>query len=173
MENLSLSTFIERLKALKPTDGLGPVASFLAGYQPRVEDLQPHVRFDPQRYARQRLYRDQDFEVLLLCWEPGQYTPIHEHGGQHGWVTVVNGRLRLQEFLPEGCPAPDLPVRLRAGAVDEAGPGESRVETVTPEAVHRVGSPHGRAMSLHVYARPLDWFLAYDESRQTFVRGQP
>ncbi len=173
MENVSLPTFVAQLKALEPARGQALVSAYLAGHRPRRADLAPHVRFDPQRYARQRLYRDQDFEVLLLCWEPGQYTRIHEHGGQHGWVTVVEGRLRLQEFLPEARPAAGVPVRLRAGAVDEAGPGETRVETVTPDSVHRVGSPHDRAVSLHVYARPLDWFLAYDESRQTFVRVRP
>lgn len=173
MEYVNLPTFVAQLKALEPARGQARVSAYLTGHRPRREDLARHVRFDPQRYSRQRLYRDDDFEVLLLCWEPGQLTPIHEHGGQHGWVTVVEGRLRLQQFLPETRPAAEVPMRLRAGTVDEAGPGETRVETVTAEAVHRVGSPHGRAVSLHVYARPLDWFLAYDESRQAFVRVEP
>jgi cysteine dioxygenase len=174
MERLSLSQFIAQLKALEPAQGeLAAVAAYLAGHRPRIEDLELHVRFEPGRYSRQRVYRDDDFEVLLLCWEQGQSTPIHEHGGRHGWVTVVGGRLRLQEFLPETAPVEGVPMLLRAGAVDEAGPGETRVETVRPETVHRVGSPHGRALSLHIYARPLDSFLAYDESRQMFVRVQP
>lgn len=173
MEDLSLSSFIARLKALEPARGLEPVATYLASHRPRFEDLEPHVRFDPARYSRQRLYRDDEFEVLLLCWELGQHTPIHEHGGQHGWVTVVDGRLRLQEFLPEAAPVEGQRLRLQAGAVDEAGPGETRVETVRPETVHRVGSPHGRALSLHVYARPLESFLAYDADRESFVRVRP
>lgn len=179
MENLSLSTFVAQLKALgparglEPSRGLDPVAAYLADHRPRFEDLEPRVRFDPVRYSRQRLFRDDEFELLLLCWEQGQSTPIHEHGGQHGWVTVVDGRLRLQEFLPETAPVEGLRVRLREGAVDEAGPGETRVETVRRETVHRVGSPHGRALSLHLYARPLDSFLAYDPDRGSFVRVRP
>ncbi len=173
MENLSLSTFVAQLKALEPASGLDSVAGYLAGHRPRFEDLEPYVRYDPQRYSRQRVFRDDEFEVLLLCWQPGQYTPIHEHGGQHGWVAVLDGRLRLQEYLPESMPAEGARIRLRAGAVDEVGRGEARVETVRLETVHRVGSPHGRSLSLHVYARPLDSFLAYDEARETFVRVRP
>ena len=58
MENLSLPTFIAQLKALEPARGLAPVAAYLASYRPRFEDLEPYVRYDPQRYSRQRIFRD-------------------------------------------------------------------------------------------------------------------
>ena len=34
------------------------------------------------------------FELILLCWEQGQITPIHDHGGEECWVKVINGEFR-------------------------------------------------------------------------------
>ena len=31
--------------------------------------------------------------MLVLCWRPGQRTPIHDHNGSHGGVKVCKGTL--------------------------------------------------------------------------------
>lgn len=150
------------------------VTTALRGWPPSAAALRPWARFDPSRYRRQRLYRDDDFELLLLCWERGQATPIHDHDGQTGWFTVVAGALAVQNFERRGGPA-DLSrvtfeaplgpggLTLHKGSLSRLERGATVCEAAAPETIHRVGSAGGRALSLHVYARPLDAFLVFDE----------
>jgi cysteine dioxygenase len=114
-------------------------------------------------YTRTCAYSDDLFEVLLLNWAPGSASPIHDHGRQRCWMLVLDGRLRVDDYV-------------RLDAADVAGyarvrPGESRVlETggldlrSRPFDLHRVAaSGETKAISLHVYSRPLRTFSVYDE----------
>lgn len=151
------------------------VSQALSQWAASWESLRPRIRFAPERYQRQRIYRDSDFEALLLCWEEAQATPIHDHGAQSGWFAVLEGSLIIEEFERRGRP-PDL----RSVAFGEGlPPGSLRLqrrrrlhvpagltvcEAAAPETIHRVSSDGGRAVSLHVYSKPLDSFLVFDEA---------
>jgi hypothetical protein len=51
------------------------------------------VRFDlSDRYCR-RLHRDDAHEVWLICWDLGQDTLLHDHGGSSGAFAVAQGGL--------------------------------------------------------------------------------
>lgn len=53
-----------------------------------------HFRPDPDRYARNAVYvaADGGLSLFALVWEPGQWTPVHDHG-TWGVVGVVRGLL--------------------------------------------------------------------------------
>lgn len=53
----------------------------------------PHVRFDLSERFFTRLHHADDFEVWLICWELGQDTLLHDHGGSVGAFTVTRGSL--------------------------------------------------------------------------------
>ncbi len=55
------------------------------------ELVEAHLHFDPERYARNLILRTQAFELLALCWLPGQQTIIHDHGGSVGAARVFRG----------------------------------------------------------------------------------
>ena len=61
--------------------------------------LDPYVRFEPGRYTRHLVHKDQTVEVLVLCWARGACAPIHGHEGELCWARVERGRLR--SFLDE------------------------------------------------------------------------
>ena len=42
-----------------------------------------------ESYTRNCIVENEKFELILLCWEPGQKTPIHDHGGEECWVKVI------------------------------------------------------------------------------------
>lgn len=51
------------------------------------------VRFDlSERYCR-RLRADDDHEIWLICWDLGQDTLLHDHGGSSGAFAVAQGGL--------------------------------------------------------------------------------
>ena len=51
------------------------------------------VAYTPEVYNRIKLFRNDQIEILLLCWEKNQGSPIHNHP-QHGMVMkVLEGEL--------------------------------------------------------------------------------
>ncbi len=174
--------FVARLQAAC-ADGPDPAAigAVLEAFRPTLSSLAPWIAFDDARYTRTRLHRSDAFELLLLCWERGQATPVHDHDGQAGWFTVLEGALGVQEYDREGGPA-DLRslaaheetqpggLRRHEGRPYVVEAGRSVAEAEGPETIHRVGPVGGRALSLHLYAGPLDSFLVFDPSRGSAKR---
>lgn len=71
---------------------------------PALRDLVREIAADPSEWADQvrfdlserfyvRLRRTDDVEVWLICWDIGQDTLLHDHGGSVGAFTVVRGSL--------------------------------------------------------------------------------
>lgn len=125
--------------------------------------LAPYIQFKETGYARNVLYRDQKFEAICLCWEPGQGTAIHNHGGCYGIVYVFEGDLavdvykRLDDGSREGFAELATVVSMTAATgtlmLDRAG------------SIHRIYNPatsKSRAISLHFYAGPLDTMEMFD-----------
>ena len=54
-------------------------------------DFTPYGSWSEEHYTRNCLYCDDKYEAILLCWEKGQYTPIHDHGGEECWVYFAQG----------------------------------------------------------------------------------
>ncbi len=124
-------------------------------------------KFVPDRYARNGVYRNECFELVVMCWPANLRSPIHEHGGSRGFVRVESGSLIAENYsIVESDPETGF-ARLSLDASRTLTTGE--VEIVVPgNDVHRVGAAGGEvAVSLHLYARPLDTFFIFDEERQT------
>jgi predicted metal-dependent enzyme (double-stranded beta helix superfamily) len=118
--------------------------------------LAPHLAFDARQYRRVRLFRNEHWEGLLLCWLPGQQTCVHDHGGSVGLSFVLAGTLTEErwDLAGEGRPLTCLGTGVQAR-------GEAAVEQV--ETIHRVSNHSCEpAISLHVYSRPLSVLGAHD-----------
>jgi cysteine dioxygenase len=180
---MSLSELVDRLGQLIEADPRA-VGALLADASVGDECLAPYVTFLDDEYARTRVQRSELFDVLVLCWRPGQRTEVHNHSGQHGWVRVLRGRLEEEAFEPDraaaraettGDAACDSLVRIRlrptTRAVVDAGAG---VVTVDPlRNIHRIGNPgEVNAVSLHVYSKPHDSCLVYDLEAGTCRRKE-
>ncbi len=159
-----LQALVDSLRSVSALEGGGEVVSGLLG---GAAGLWPtaHRRLvaRPGAYTRTSVHRDARFEVLLLNWAPGAISAIHDHGGQLCWMTVLEGRLEVEDY-----------VRLDAGEV----PGYARIEPRGSRTLARgeidsrggasiftasAQAPARRRVSLHVYAGPLQRFLVYDE----------
>ena len=47
-----------------------------------VEDLKPYAFWSHETYTRNCVVRTDKYELLLLCWQEGQETPIHCRNGE-------------------------------------------------------------------------------------------
>ena len=120
------------------------------------------LTFRPGAYTRTCAYQDPGFEVVLLNWAPGAASAIHDHGDQHCWMFVLEGRLCVDDYrrLDPG----DVP---GYAVVEMAGtrgldPGGLDLRSGRFD-LHRVSAGDAQsAVSLHIYARPLREYLVYD-----------
>ena len=147
--------------------------------------LAPFVHFRGDTYTRNLVFRDQLFEVMLICWQPGQRTPVHTHNGQLGWMSVERGALAVVDYKWRGCNAPEnqnvVGLDCLAGAtelelerlqVQECWPGGPVNSVDKRRTIHQV-IVQGRepAVSIHVYSRPIDSCVAFDlEARRCYRR---
>ena len=148
----SLETFVDALRASPPTRER--YEELLHRLQLGVEAIEPYRHFRDEFYTRNLIARTDDFELLTLCWSPGQVSPIHDHGGSDGWVVGMDGI--VEEVWYQCDIARDGIVKWvkgRAARLELGGVGYINDEI----AWHTVGNPtESPAVSLHLYAPPID-----------------
>ena len=113
------------------------------GLAAREHDWLSLVRYDLNRRWYHRLNWDDDHEVWLLSWLPGQRTGFHDHGESSGAFTVARGALR-ERAAPGSRPGPSTAVPR----------GEAR--SFGPWYIHDVINTSVQpAVSVHAYSPPL------------------
>jgi cysteine dioxygenase len=114
-----------------------------------------NVAFCPETYARNFVCRTPQFELLVLCWEPGQVTTVHDHAGSLNFIRVHRGRLTSRLFAHPD----DGRLALASEAALTAG---GRTSVDRPE-IHQLANTSGEQLvTIHVYAPPLTHLTVYD-----------
>src|SRR2546423_11548343 len=90
---LTLASLAETLAGLDRRPELPEVNEWMREVEITADELRPHVGFKEGAYARHRVYLCEHAELLVLCWRPGQRTPIHDHNGSIGAVRVLQGAM--------------------------------------------------------------------------------
>jgi cysteine dioxygenase len=134
--------------------GSAKVAALLRAYAGAEDSWRRYVNFRDDTYSRNLIWRCGDFELLILCWNEGQASPIHDHSGQQCWMAVLDGELEEVHF-------PDLgeaghgsaPVPGRVKAFPQGG-----VAFIDDDiALHLVRPKAGQqGVTLHLYSSPID-----------------
>jgi cysteine dioxygenase len=175
----TMDDFIEGLCRLKAdTITKSRVAEFVATAHIQAEALSAYIFWRENGYTRNLIYRDDWFEIMVICWGPGQKTPVHTHNGQLGWMTVVQGELLTHQYRYMRCSAPEnqnvVGIDCLAGAhdveleflntIDCANDG--KIVTVDKlQSIHQIeNADRARpgCVSLHVYSKPFDSCVAFD-----------
>jgi predicted metal-dependent enzyme (double-stranded beta helix superfamily) len=188
MSTLRLQTLVDRLEALTPGEITMPHVQQLVGDgELDAAELRRYVGVLPNKYARRPVHRSTWFDVLVLTWAPGQFTPVHNHAGNCGWVRLVRGQIQEETFqLVPGSALPDAAttgnVNGRVGNVGLQATGSGVISTIGAvatadrvRAIHRLGNPSDArdfTVTLHVYSLPHDSCLAFDVASRTCERRQ-
>lgn len=112
------------------------------------------VRFSGDRYMRHPILLWDDWEVMLIAWQSGQVTPIHDHRGVMGGMAVLSGTLREERFETPGS---------RPSLTDTCQRAEGDLSDIGPTLLHRLAATTARAVSLHIYRPPLRTMGIWDE----------
>ncbi len=170
-EIMQIGEFVKRLRALPESafadiDGM---ERFIAANRVDPASLTPYLIWDAQHYTRNLVDHTDMYDLIAICWEVGQGSSIHNHKGQHCWMSVPMGKLMCRNFTVHVedvgrhyCEiSPDVEFQL------DAGP-PCAVQPETP--VHEVFNPKAfaeRAVSLHIYSRPFNRCTVYSAEKKT------
>ncbi len=152
----SLQSLVKALESLSSAPSLDQIYNWLETAEICAEELQPYLGFKEGNYWRHRVYRNEFAEILVLCWRPGQRTPIHDHNGSHGGVKVYRGMLWETTFIY------DATAGLGYKSAREYAAGAVTGSDV-PD-IHQLGNPDVSGQDLitiHVYAPPLGVLHTY------------
>lgn len=157
-----LAGLVERLARAGARPSFDELNALLAGVEVGADELRPYVSFKEGTYARHRVHLGEHAELLVLCWRPGQRTPIHDHAGSFGAVRVLRGV--MWETLFEMGGDDD---GLRYGSAREWTPGH--VTGADVPDIHQLGNPDVSGqdlVTLHLYSPPLASLNVYKVGRK-------
>ena len=142
--------------------------------QGRGVELEPRMVTPVESgYGRHLLHRDPQgrYTIVVMCWGPGQGTPIHDHAGMWCVECVVQGKIRVDTYdlLEPG----DEWVRFRKEDVIVAGVGEAGA-LIPPFEYHVIENPfEDVGVTMHVYGGEMEFchvFWPESESSDRYRR---
>lgn len=161
----SFSALVAAVGGIDPEEyGPSNIGRMLSDLRLNPHEFAQHLHFKPDTYTRNLVFRNSNFEVLVLCWDAGVTSPVHDHAGQHCWFTTLEGAFDVDEYRRlsggrrEGCARLQQTGRVVGVRM---GQPDYRYRDID---IHRVSTSadQPRAVSLHVYAKPLATCLVYD-----------
>ena len=183
---LGIDVFVEKLRGFEQSViTRDAVLDFCASVQVSDASLAPYVHYDDKVYTRNLIYRDALFEVMTICWQPGQKTAVHTHNGQLCWMIAQRGNLAVVDYKWLGC---DHPEKQNVVGIDcLAGSEHTKLEVVRTvdactggqvltadklQTIHRLHNHDEPSVSIHIYSRPIDSCVAFDMEKQACYRRQ-
>lgn len=128
-------------------------------YNADLEEWRSFAFWDPQKYTRNLIATDnRTFTLMLLCWDKGQQSPIHDHAGSECWMRIVSGTAIEELYHPPQ--AEDIPLDLVHRKVHTEG---SVCFINDGVGLHRItnGSQDHPLVTLHCYSPPFDCCQAF------------
>jgi len=154
----TLQDLLEYLPTCHPSEYKGIAKDMVLS----ESNFDKYATWNSERYTRNCIVRTKRYELILLCWEKGQSTSIHCHGGEECWVYNVKGEIDEKHFILEnGLPKPEGNHKLPEGEVsymnDDLG-------------FHKlVNVSEGRSMTLHLYINPIDSCSSWNAEKKSFL----
>ena len=127
------------------------------------------AHFDSHRsYTRNLIATDHvSYTLLLLCWNPGRFSPIHDHPCDGCWMRVLQGQVQECRYKND---SQDELICTQDKTYTEGG----LVFIEDSLGYHKVGNPSGNqpAVTLHLYSPPFESCKIWlDESRKPCQSG--
>jgi cysteine dioxygenase len=163
-ECLSVNELVVEIQRLLEGGQAETVSDYLNAVTIAPNSLTPYQHFSQTHYTRNLIFKNELFEMLVLCWDVGHRSWIHNHRGQHCWMTVTEGTLAIRNYARLGCDQQERTVRLEPTSEFLVSHGSSAA--VDPkEPVHLVWNPerfNQPAVGIHIYSLPFNTCVIYD-----------
>jgi predicted metal-dependent enzyme (double-stranded beta helix superfamily) len=162
---VSIDDFAKRLAEIPQAEFThSKVLQFTRSNVVDCESLNPYLWFSDDHYTRNLILKTDLFELIAICWEVGQKSPIHNHRDQNCWMAIPYGKLQVHNFALVQKNSSTGFCELRSSGQILIDP-ENPTEVDPEEPIHQVlnlSSFGSKAVSLHIYSRPFDSCEVYD-----------
>lgn len=133
--------------------------------------LAPYLSWQTGGYTRNGVHRTETYEIILMAWDVGAKSLVHEHQAQTCWLIVQQGRLAVESFVfaksaDRGRLGDNTVLKLHETMLLNVGDTEPDRPELDVHRVSNAGGANERAISLHIYARPFDSCITYDLLKQ-------
>ena len=155
----SLTEFIKRLDESE----LESFPKIIKSLAIPFSEFEKYATWNNDRYTSNCIVRTDAFELILLCWNKKQGTPIHEHGGQKCWVYQVNGEVTECRYQKN-----------EIGELSETSKKKLTAGNLTymdnEMGYHTLKNlDNQRSMTLHIYVSPIDTCEVFCDEQEAFV----
>ena len=175
-----LITMIQRLDGAIASNKANSVTC--AAVKSVLEDwIRPELALLPKKflepsennYARRLLHRDPQglYSVVVMVWDQGQGTPIHDHAGLWCVECVYTGLIRVDSYALDGKPD-DTTVDFMKMDTINAGCGTAG-SLIPPFDYHVIKNAQPTpSVTVHVYGGDMDWCNAYQPTNDGHYEKQ-
>jgi len=149
-----LSGLVEWLDSIDRRPGLDELDMHLKSIEVNLAALKGCIGYADDGYQRNVVKNSEFYELVAICWTPGQETPIHDHVGSDCAFLIVDGvsTETIYETNEEGLA---YPINVR-----HYQPGE--VCAAEEPDIHRVSNDtNSELVNLHIYTPPLHAYNIY------------
>lgn len=154
----TLNELIETLNESDPEDYVNLAKNMNI---PKSE-FKKYAYWKPGEYTRNCIERTPVYELILICWNPGDETQVHGHDEQRCWVCQIDGMTReiRYEVDSDGKLTECNRMVLTPGRLTymEDEMGYHSLKNCTDE----------RSMTLHLYISPIDSCKVFEGSEDAF-----
>lgn len=123
-----------------------------------LSEFEKYTFWKEDCYTRNCIERTSVFELILICWNPGDETPIHGHDEQRCWVYQADGEIREIRYDNQLAECHRMVLTTGCLSYMEDEMGYHSLKNCTEE----------RAMTLHLYISPIDSCKIYDDDASKF-----
>ena len=121
--------------------------------------IRKNIFFSEAAYARNLVCRTPRFDMLVLCWKPGQVTTVHDHVNSLNVTRVFEGILTARNFEIAERPSEEKAITKMVG---EETLESDTVSNVDFGGIHQLANTSdGDLITIHVYAPPLKDITVY------------
>lgn len=154
------------------------IYEYLVTYEIRDADRRRYELWLDDRHTRNKIFRNDMLECMLICWPAGTVTPLHTHNGQLGWMTMIRGKLVVDNYRKVDCNRPEnqqvvgmdclagaTRIDMQALGTELCVPGGPLNTVDKTQTIHRIKNLtewNEPAVSMHIYSRPIDSCVVFD-----------
>lgn len=160
-----LNTLSELVQVLDEVDRKN-YTSILKSLQLPSAEFEKFASWSDTCYTRNCIAENEKFELILICWQEGQETSIHDHGGEECWVNIIEGDFieHIYKKNDEG------KLELVKTSKSKKGGVTYMVDFMGYHSLKNTSQ--ARSMSLHLYAKPIRNCNVYDSENNSFSRKE-
>jgi hypothetical protein len=163
---------IETIEHLKKNLNMGPgyggYVELLHALKLPKSEWENYCNWKEDSYSRNCIASCEGYELLLMCWQKEQASPIHSYHFQEGWIKVLEGELTIETFEID---RDNKSYEIREKLIVKAGESTYLNDSM---GFHKVlNSAKGKTVSMHLHVERLTKWEVFNPETQSFSIENP